>query len=152
MGSLDVKWIRGSPNCVNNTKPPIQVYRYDENSFILRQSKCVDSEDSFEAPFMYLLFGDDRVMLLDTGGSEFPSTISHWGYCARHYFQLIFWIRIIILTISSIEISYFLMINYFECNSIIIVRPQCPTVKTSFVNFFGSFKVPPQHVKIIRQI
>jgi glyoxylase-like metal-dependent hydrolase (beta-lactamase superfamily II) len=72
MGSLDVQWIHGSQNCLNNKDPPIQVHRYDENSFIMRQSKCVDSEDSYEAPFMYLLFGDDRVMLLDTGATSSP--------------------------------------------------------------------------------
>jgi hydroxyacylglutathione hydrolase len=72
MGSLDVQWIHGSPNCNNNTDPPIQIHRYDENSFIMRQSKCVDREYSFEAPFMYLLFGDDSVMLLDTGATSSP--------------------------------------------------------------------------------
>jgi len=34
----------------------------------MRQSKCVN----FEAPFMYLLFGSDRVMLLDTGATSSP--------------------------------------------------------------------------------
>jgi hydroxyacylglutathione hydrolase len=71
MGALDVQWIHGSPDCVNNSDPPIQIHSYDENTFILRQSKCVD-ENSFEAPFMYLLFGNDRVMLLDTGATRSP--------------------------------------------------------------------------------
>lgn len=45
---------------------------YDDETFILRQSKCVD----FEAPFLYLLIGDDRALLHDTGatadGDRFP--------------------------------------------------------------------------------
>jgi hydroxyacylglutathione hydrolase len=68
MASLDVKWIHGLPNCENNVDPPMQVHRFDENTFIIRQNKCVDSE----GPFMYLLFGDDRVMLLDSGATRSP--------------------------------------------------------------------------------
>lgn len=73
MRSLDVKWIHGSPNCLNNEDPPIQVYRYDESTFIMRQNKCVEPKYSFEAPFMYLLFGDNRAMILDTGASSSPT-------------------------------------------------------------------------------
>ena len=69
MGSFDVKWIHGSPNCTSNEDPPIQIYQYDGNTFFMRQNKCVD----FEAPFMYLLFGDRRVLLLDTGASRSPT-------------------------------------------------------------------------------
>lgn len=68
-GPLDVQWIHGSPNCSTNTDPPIQVHRYDEDSFIMRQNKCIEPETSFEGPFMYLLFGDDRALLLDTGAT-----------------------------------------------------------------------------------
>ncbi len=72
MEPLDVQWIHGSPNCNDNTDPPIQIHRYLKNIFILRQNKCVDHEYSFEAPFMYLIFGDDRVMLIDTGATSSP--------------------------------------------------------------------------------
>jgi hydroxyacylglutathione hydrolase len=63
-GSLDVMWIHGSPS-KGQPDPPIQVHRYDEHTLILRQSKDV----SFEAPFMYLFFGNDRALLLDTGAT-----------------------------------------------------------------------------------
>lgn len=63
---LDVAWIHGSPTPKYNTDPDIQVYRYDENTFILRQNMAV----SFEAPFMFLLFGAARALLLDTGATE----------------------------------------------------------------------------------
>lgn len=49
-GSLDVRWIHGSPSKRRGTDPKIQVYRYDVHTFILRQSKTV----SFEAPFLFL--------------------------------------------------------------------------------------------------
>jgi len=41
----------------------IQIHQYDDNTIILRQSLCT----SFEGPFLYLLFGEDRVLLEDTG-------------------------------------------------------------------------------------
>jgi glyoxylase-like metal-dependent hydrolase (beta-lactamase superfamily II) len=39
------------------------VWKYAEDTFILRQSLCT----SFEGPFLYLFFGDDRALLEDTG-------------------------------------------------------------------------------------
>lgn len=64
-GSLDVAWIHGSPRGQPNTDPPIQVHAYDPHTMILRQSRAV----SPEAPFLYLLFGNDRAVLLDTGAT-----------------------------------------------------------------------------------
>jgi len=58
-----VQWIHGAPECLRSTDPPLQVHAFDDDTFILRQSKCF----SYEAPFMYLFFGDQRAMLLDTG-------------------------------------------------------------------------------------
>lgn len=43
--------------------PPIQVWAYDDNTYIFRQSLCTN----FEGPFLYLLFGEDRALLQDTG-------------------------------------------------------------------------------------
>src|SRR4051794_19965954 len=62
-GSLDVTWIHG-----RRGEPEIQAHFYDERTVILRQSKRV----SYEAPFIYLLFGDDRALLLDTGATADP--------------------------------------------------------------------------------
>jgi glyoxylase-like metal-dependent hydrolase (beta-lactamase superfamily II) len=39
------------------------VQRYDADTFVIRQSV----KTNFEAPFLYLLFGKDRALLLDTG-------------------------------------------------------------------------------------
>jgi glyoxylase-like metal-dependent hydrolase (beta-lactamase superfamily II) len=60
-----VRWVHGAPNCERSTDPPIQVVAYDDDTFVLRQSKCVN----FEAPFMYLLIGGEAALLLDTGAT-----------------------------------------------------------------------------------
>ena len=60
------KWIHGSADCNSNTDPAIEVFRYDRLSYILRQNKCL----SFEAPFIYVLIGDEKVLVLDTGAPE----------------------------------------------------------------------------------
>jgi glyoxylase-like metal-dependent hydrolase (beta-lactamase superfamily II) len=64
-GSLDVHWHAGSPVPGNGTAPAIQVHAYSEHTLILRQNKSVH----FEAPFLFLLFGNDRALLLDTGAT-----------------------------------------------------------------------------------
>jgi hydroxyacylglutathione hydrolase len=83
-GSLDVRWIHGSPSKRRDTDPKIQVHPYDAHTFILRQSKTV----SFEAPFLFLLCGNERALLLDTGATADPelfplretvdTLLSHW--------------------------------------------------------------------------
>lgn len=62
----DKKWIHGSADCKTNEDPAIEVFRYDQSSYILRQNKCL----SFEAPFIYVLLGDDKVLVLDTGATK----------------------------------------------------------------------------------
>ena len=52
--SLDVRWIHGAPKRAPNADPHIQVHAYDDHTYVLRQSKAT----SFEAPFMYLFFGN----------------------------------------------------------------------------------------------
>lgn len=61
-GTFPTSWINGV-DCA--TEPDYQVHRYNRDTYILRQSKCVN----FEAPFLYLLFGEQRALLLDTGAS-----------------------------------------------------------------------------------
>jgi len=67
-GSLDVRWIHGAPARRRSDDPPIQVHHYDEHTVIMRESKSV----SYEAPFLYLLFGNERALLLDTGATTDP--------------------------------------------------------------------------------
>jgi hydroxyacylglutathione hydrolase len=78
-GNLNVTWIHGSPDCSRNTDPPIQAQRFDRDTIILRQNKCSEPGtaaqpgSSFEGPFMYLLIGAKRALLLDTGASRSPA-------------------------------------------------------------------------------
>lgn len=62
---LPVTWAHGSATPKYDTEPDIQVFAYDNDTFILRQNMSV----SFEAPFLYLLMGQDRALLLDTGAT-----------------------------------------------------------------------------------
>jgi hydroxyacylglutathione hydrolase len=68
MPDLDVRWIHGAPDCAFSADPPLQVYAFDKDTYILRQSKCLH----FEAPFLYLLFGTGKALLLDTGAGTSP--------------------------------------------------------------------------------
>ena len=52
-------WIDGT----SHTEPRMQVQRYDPDTYVIRQS----IRTNFEGPFLYLLFGKDRALLLDTG-------------------------------------------------------------------------------------
>lgn len=52
-------WINGS----GKDEPSLQAQRYDPNTVVIRQSL----KTSFEAPFIYLLFGEDKALLIDTG-------------------------------------------------------------------------------------
>ncbi|SEG27251.1 Metallo-beta-lactamase superfamily protein [Actinacidiphila yanglinensis] len=67
-GSLDVAWRHGVRTRWQRSEPPLQVHRYDEHTLVLRQSKAVN----YEAPFVFLLFGNDRALLLDTGATGDP--------------------------------------------------------------------------------
>ncbi|PWL39895.1 MBL fold metallo-hydrolase [Flagellimonas aquimarina] len=59
-------WIHGSEDCDENIDPSIQVVQYDQNTWILRQNKCLN----FEAPFMFLFLGEDKALLMDTGATK----------------------------------------------------------------------------------
>lgn len=69
---IEKKWSHGSVNCKSNTVPAIDIFSYNASSYILRQNKCL----SFEAPFIYLLFGNETLLVLDTGATadalDFP--------------------------------------------------------------------------------
>ena len=71
-GDLDVRWIHGSRSRRRPTDPPWQVHRYRDDTFILRQSKDL----TFEAPFVFLLLGGEKALLLDTGAVQ-DATLRH---------------------------------------------------------------------------
>jgi hydroxyacylglutathione hydrolase len=48
---------------VNADEPAFQVQQIDQNTLAIRQSL----RTTFEAPFLYLIFGDEKALLIDTG-------------------------------------------------------------------------------------
>ena len=70
-GAEEPVWIHGAPSRQQCADPAIQVHQSDRHTFILRVSKAV----SFEAPFIFLLLGNERAVLFDTGPSADPAKI-----------------------------------------------------------------------------
>jgi len=74
-------WING----VSVAEPQMQVQRYDNDTYVIRQS----IRTNFEGPFLYLLFGSDRALLIDTGAGglsvrpTIDRVIDEWA--ARHH-------------------------------------------------------------------
>lgn len=63
---LPTQWKgNGSTTCRNhqNEDPAITTFRYDANTWILRENKCLN----FEGNFIHVLFGRDKVLIQDTG-------------------------------------------------------------------------------------
>src|SRR2546430_3245190 len=60
-GTLAEPWLTGGPNCL--AIPDWQVHEYNEDFYILRESGCINAEK----PFLYLIFGEDKALLEDTG-------------------------------------------------------------------------------------
>jgi hydroxyacylglutathione hydrolase len=67
-GSMDVHWNEGASDCVASPQPPIQVHPYNSQTFILRENPCATAE----APFIYLLVGSAKALLIDTGDVADP--------------------------------------------------------------------------------
>ncbi len=64
-GSLTVSWMHGSANCGSNADLELQTHAYNATVHIFRQNKC----DTFEAPFIYLIQGTTKALVIDTGGT-----------------------------------------------------------------------------------
>lgn len=64
-GSLSFRWTYGSNVAAKNRDPRVQVVQYNEDTFVLRQNVCVH----WEAPFTYLLFGNNGALLIDAGAT-----------------------------------------------------------------------------------
>ena len=66
-GVAPPRWAASGPKCME--VPDWQVHEYNENFYIVRQSGCLD----YEKPFLYLIFGRERALLVDTGSRNFPA-------------------------------------------------------------------------------
>ena len=60
-GSLPRSWQVSGPDCKEN--PQFQIQEYNPDLYIFRESGC----SNYEKPFLYLLFGKEKALLLDTG-------------------------------------------------------------------------------------
>ncbi|MGA8213071.1 MAG: MBL fold metallo-hydrolase [Candidatus Sulfotelmatobacter sp.] len=67
-GSMEVHWNEGASDCAQSSQPPIQVHPYNTRTFILRENPCATAE----APFLYLLVGSTKTLLIDTGDVADP--------------------------------------------------------------------------------
>lgn len=63
-GGLPSTWYAGGVDRAG--RPDFQVHAYNDDLYILRQAAFAN----FEKPFLYLLFGNDRAILFDTGAGK----------------------------------------------------------------------------------
>jgi glyoxylase-like metal-dependent hydrolase (beta-lactamase superfamily II) len=68
-GVFPSAWITGGPNCLE--VPDWQIHEYNPNLYILRESGCTH----YEKPFLYLLFGSERALLIDTGAGASDAAV-----------------------------------------------------------------------------
>ena len=62
-------WDAGAVDPARHPHAPLEVRALDETTYILRENLC----DTPEAPFMYLLIGKERALLIDTGDLSDPA-------------------------------------------------------------------------------
>jgi hydroxyacylglutathione hydrolase len=63
-GTFPAEWVTGGPRCTEIAD--WQVHEYNSNFYILRESGCTH----YEKPFLYLIFGRERALLVDTGAGS----------------------------------------------------------------------------------
>ena len=77
-GRLRNDWYAGGKTCEN--VPRLRASAYNEDFLIIRQAACTN----YEKPFIYLIRGNDRALLLDTGAggvdlaSKIDSIVREW--------------------------------------------------------------------------
>ncbi len=78
-GTLPRQWRPSGPNCLE--VPDWQVHEYNPNLYIIRESGCTN----YEKPFLYLIFGENRALLQDTGAGKtdidllIPRLLTDWA-------------------------------------------------------------------------
>jgi hydroxyacylglutathione hydrolase len=63
-GELPKTWRTGGPTC--GDAPEWEIHAYNPDLYILRENGCVN----YEKPFLYLFFGSEKALLIDTGAGE----------------------------------------------------------------------------------
>jgi hydroxyacylglutathione hydrolase len=69
-GTLPRSWRTGGPTC--GEAPEWEVHEYNADFVILRENGCVN----YEKPFLFLFFGRDRCLLIDTGAGQ--THVAQW--------------------------------------------------------------------------
>ena len=66
--SVDMRWDPGAEDCRTNDQKHLQSHYFDDSTVVLRQNPCID----YEANLLFLLIGQTRAMLVDTGAVDDP--------------------------------------------------------------------------------
>jgi hydroxyacylglutathione hydrolase len=64
-GFPDMRWDPGAEDCTKEQQRT-EVQAFDETTIVIRQNPCVD----YEANLLYLLIGEERALLLDSGATD----------------------------------------------------------------------------------
>jgi hydroxyacylglutathione hydrolase len=76
-GTILEHWNTGGPDCT--ALPAFQIHQYNPDFYILRESGCTN----YEKPFLFLFFGQDRALLLDTGAGKVQAATAVRGVMAE---------------------------------------------------------------------
>ncbi len=139
------KWDHGSADCETNEEPALEVYQYDQSSYILRQNKCT----TYEAPFIYVLFGAEKVLVLDTGATENPADFPLYDTVKALIDQQAVYggnnnIEILVLHSHGHSDHYTGDIQFEGKENVTVVAPN----RTSLDQYFGFDKKPESHAYI----
>jgi glyoxylase-like metal-dependent hydrolase (beta-lactamase superfamily II) len=63
-GDLPKSWRTGGPTC--GDAPEWEIHAYNADLYILRENGCIN----YEKPFLYVFFGAEKALLIDTGAGE----------------------------------------------------------------------------------
>lgn len=81
-GSLDMRWDPGAEDCTP-AQQRTEAHAYNETTIIIRQNPCVDAE----ANFIYLLIGEERALLIDSGASDDPRVTAELTALVSEYLE-----------------------------------------------------------------
>ena len=79
-GALPASWAEANGDACATT-PHFRLHEYNADLYILRQTGCTN----YEKPFLYLIFGNDQALLVDTGAKganvadAISSALKRWG-------------------------------------------------------------------------
>ena len=77
-----MRWDPGTEDCTP-AQQRTEAHAYDETTIIIRQNPCVDPE----ANFLYLLIGEERALLIDSGASDDPRITAELTALVSEYLE-----------------------------------------------------------------